>query len=69
MEDIMDNMDFNYVHILRLLYSTDEFVQLLAGELHQVFPNKGTYTIHNIKVYVIQLNYIRDTIIIVSLTI
>ena len=29
----MGNMDFNYVHILRLLYSTDELVQLLAGEL------------------------------------
>ena len=33
MDDITDNMDFNYVHILRLLYSSDELVQLLAGKL------------------------------------
>ncbi len=32
MNDIMENMDFNYVHILRLLYSQDDLVQLLAGE-------------------------------------
>ncbi|XP_077982959.1 ankyrin and armadillo repeat-containing protein-like isoform X2 [Glandiceps talaboti] len=31
MSQITDNVDFNYVHILRLLYSKDDLVKLLAG--------------------------------------
>lgn len=31
MAEISDNLDFNYIHILRLLYSKDSLVRLLAG--------------------------------------
>lgn len=31
MTEISDSLDFNYIHILRLLYSKDSLVRLLAG--------------------------------------
>ncbi|XP_033113077.1 ankyrin and armadillo repeat-containing protein-like [Anneissia japonica] len=37
MNDVSENMEFDYVHILRLLYSKEEIVRLLAGSALAAF--------------------------------
>ncbi|XP_038070212.1 ankyrin and armadillo repeat-containing protein-like isoform X2 [Patiria miniata] len=48
MNDIADNVDFNYVHMLRLLYSRDELVRLLAGSALAAFAFNNTTQQHEI---------------------
>ncbi|XP_033626712.1 ankyrin and armadillo repeat-containing protein-like [Asterias rubens] len=48
MDDISDNMDFNFVHILRLLYSKDDLVRLLAGSALAAFAFNNTTQQHEI---------------------
>ena len=48
MDDISDNMDFNFVHILRLLYSKDDLVRLLAGSALAAFAFNNATQQHEI---------------------
>ncbi|XP_070575179.1 ankyrin and armadillo repeat-containing protein-like isoform X2 [Ptychodera flava] len=48
MTQVMDNVDFNYVHILRLLYSKDDLVRLLAGSALAVFAYNNLHQQKNI---------------------
>ena len=48
MSDITDNVDFNYVHVLRLMYSKDDLVRLLAGSALAAFAFNNTGQQHDI---------------------